>query len=148
MPKDTSCSTRHKAHRTQRQLTAIRMFLQGEDDLAVHTVAAAAYKILRDIKRRRGRNEAADFWKRGLFSIAQHLASGALSSIPTDVAVFTPLIERLLADIRSGRVRSDEDFELEVAFESSTRFWRTIDADANFLKRADLDSDGSRRGHA
>ena len=38
-------------------------------------------------------------------------------------------------------MRSDEDFELEVVLEFSTRFWRTIDADANFLKHADLDWD-------
>jgi hypothetical protein len=44
----------------QRQLNAaIRMLLRNEDELAVHTVAAAAFRILRDIKKKHGRGELA-----------------------------------------------------------------------------------------
>jgi hypothetical protein len=45
----------------KRQLqAAIRMYFMPEDELAVHTVAAAVYGLLKDIKRERGMNEAAD----------------------------------------------------------------------------------------
>jgi len=47
----------------QRQLrAAIRMFFSGEDELAVHTVAFAAYKVLSDLKADRGRDEAGDYF--------------------------------------------------------------------------------------
>ena len=46
MPKDTVVVHVTKLAAAQRQLTAaIRMFLQGEDDLAVHTVAAACTRF-------------------------------------------------------------------------------------------------------
>ena len=52
----------------QRQLcAAIRMFFDGEDELAVHTVASAAYGILRDLKAERGRDEAADNYLNAVF---------------------------------------------------------------------------------
>jgi hypothetical protein len=52
----------------QRQLdAAIRMTLEGEDELAIHTVAAAAYGILRDLKKHHGRRELADRLGLGIF---------------------------------------------------------------------------------
>ena len=37
---------------------AIRFHFHREDELAIHTVAAAAYGILKDLKNQRGLNEA------------------------------------------------------------------------------------------
>ena len=52
----------------QRQLcAAIRMFFAGEDELAVHTVASAAYRVLSDLKAERGRDEAADHYLNMVF---------------------------------------------------------------------------------
>jgi len=40
-----------KLSAAQRQLrAAIRMFFAGEDELAIHTVASAAYRIIADLK--------------------------------------------------------------------------------------------------
>lgn len=45
----------------ERQLrAAIRMYFSGEDDLAIHTVASATYRLLADLKAERGLEEAAD----------------------------------------------------------------------------------------
>jgi hypothetical protein len=45
----------------QRQLdAAIRMTLAEEDELAIHTVVAAAYGILRGLKQNQSRNELSD----------------------------------------------------------------------------------------
>jgi hypothetical protein len=65
----------------QRQLhAAIRMTFLAENELAIHTVVSASYRILRDLKRRRGRNEYVDWWRQSLYYIAYELASGKLTS--------------------------------------------------------------------
>jgi len=52
----------------QRQLrAAIRMFFAGEDELAVHTVASASYRILADLKEERGRDEVGDYYLTAIF---------------------------------------------------------------------------------
>lgn len=47
----------------QRQLrAAIRMFFSGEDELAVHTVVSASYRIIADLKCARGQDEVANYY--------------------------------------------------------------------------------------
>ena len=42
----------------KRQLcVAVRIYFAGEDELAVHTVASAAYRLISDLKSQRGRGE-------------------------------------------------------------------------------------------
>lgn len=51
----------------QRQLrAAVRMFFAGEDELAIHTVASAAYR-LSDLKADRGRDEVGDYYLTAIF---------------------------------------------------------------------------------
>ena len=46
----------NKLEAARRQLdAAIRMTFANEDELAIHTVAAAAYRLVRDLLNRRGR---------------------------------------------------------------------------------------------
>ena len=46
----------------KRQLdAAIRMFFAGEDELAVHTIAAAAFRVLRDLHKKRGKSYSGKF---------------------------------------------------------------------------------------
>ena len=52
----------------ERQLSAaIRMFFAGEDELAIHTVASAAYRIIADLKSSRGKDEVGDHYLTQIF---------------------------------------------------------------------------------
>src|SRR5438132_13620029 len=52
----------------ERQLrSAIRMFFAGEDELAVHTLASAAYRLLADLKAERGIDEVGDVYQTAIF---------------------------------------------------------------------------------
>lgn len=65
----------------QRQLrAAIRMFFAGEDELAIHTVASAAYRILTDLKSERGRDEVGDYYLTAIFYCVRSYRRGALPS--------------------------------------------------------------------
>jgi hypothetical protein len=49
-----------------RQLdAAIRMFFAKEDELAIHTVASAAFRLLRDLTAKRGKNFTAEAFRAG-----------------------------------------------------------------------------------
>ena len=63
----------------QRQLrAAIRMFFVEEDELAIHTVASAAYRLLVDLKKDRGMDEAADAHLTSLFYAVRSYKRGTL----------------------------------------------------------------------
>jgi hypothetical protein len=59
------------------------MTLVDEDELAIHTVLAAAYDILRDLKKQRGRRELADRLAVGVFAVASDLVSGKIARLPS-----------------------------------------------------------------
>ena len=53
----------------RRQLSeAIRMFFAGADELAIHTVASAAYSVISDLKSKRGRDEVGDQYLNMVFT--------------------------------------------------------------------------------
>ena len=65
----------------QRQLrAAIRMFFSGEDELAIHTVASAAYRVLSDLKMERGRDEVGDYYLTKIFYAVRDFRRGTLPS--------------------------------------------------------------------
>ncbi len=71
----------NKLAAAQRQLrAAIRMYFAGEDDLAIHTVASAAYQLIKDIKMARGKSEAADFYLASIFYAVRDYRRGTLPS--------------------------------------------------------------------
>ena len=87
MRQDSSVIAVTKIAAAQRQLdAAIRMMLSDEDELAVHTVAAASYRILRDLKQKRGSSELVDGFARGLYSIARDIMASKmkLEDIPVE----------------------------------------------------------------
>ena len=57
---------------------AIRMFFAREDSLAVHTVAAAGYQLLADLKAKRGKSEAADTHLTSIFYAVRSFRRGTL----------------------------------------------------------------------
>jgi hypothetical protein len=89
---------------------AIRMLLASEDDLAIHTVAAAAYGILRELKeaKQHRRKELNDRLAGGIFAFASDLASGKIDRLPKGIAeskVLSDIIANISADIRAGKVQ-------------------------------------------
>lgn len=69
-----------KIEAARRQVdAAIRMSFFNEDDLAIHTVASAGYRILRDLLNKRGRDDTEQLLKAGIFSCAQSLVHGKMS---------------------------------------------------------------------
>jgi hypothetical protein len=146
MMKDTFSSTDvslTKIAAAQRQLdAAIRMTLAGEDELAVHTVGSAAYRLLRDIKERRGGSDLEDKVARGLF----HMAKDTLAPNPkqaADLAGGNKILHAMLLDlaaaIRNGEVVSPKDVEVVSDPVFERRWWNTYNQTANYLKHADKD---------
>src|SRR5712691_2463382 len=68
----------------QRQLdAAIRMAFAGEDELAIHTVLSAAYRIVRDLREKRGRREQPnEAYATGVFYVARAYATGKENELP------------------------------------------------------------------
>lgn len=66
-----------KANVAQRQLNAaIRLYFSEEDALAVHTVASAAYRVLRDLHLKRGKGHAEELFRAGLFKAVVDYGKG------------------------------------------------------------------------
>ena len=63
----------------QRQLrAAIRLYFVDEDELAIHTVASAAYRLINDLKAARGKSEAADSHLVSIFYVVRDFRRGTL----------------------------------------------------------------------
>src|SRR5664279_1514168 len=103
----------------KRQLgTAIRMTLREEDDLAIHTLGAPAYRILRDLNQQRGRNELTDIFSHALFGMAQEIASGRTDGMPKPIsesAYAVGLIHEVVAKIKAAEVKSADDLNVSIS---------------------------------
>lgn len=124
----------------QRQLcAAIRMFFAGEDELAVHTVASAAYRVLSDLKAERGRDEAADVHLTSIFYVVRDYRRGALpgyiANDPEMMRSVREMADRLPITASSKFKDAVGSASPDVAQE----FWRSRNAVSNFLKHADRD---------
>jgi hypothetical protein len=88
-----------------RQLNAaIRMFFVKEDELAIHTVASAAFRILRDVTKKRGKNFTAEVFRNGIYRIAQQYAEGRLPKERLKLIENTEImavINAILHDVRA-----------------------------------------------
>ncbi|MGB7543810.1 MAG: hypothetical protein WBM28_17555, partial [Burkholderiales bacterium] len=63
----------------ERQLrAAIRLYFAGEDELALHTVASAVYRLLADLKTERGMDEAANVYLTSIFYVVRDYRRGTL----------------------------------------------------------------------
>ncbi len=141
MGKDSGKIYVTKLAAAQRQLcAAIRMFFAGEDELAVHTVASAAYRLLRDLKAERGRDEAADHYLTYIFYAVRDYRRGELpdylANDPKMMQWIRDMAERLPITVSS----KFEDIRATVSPIVARDFWRNRNAISNFLKHADHDS--------
>lgn len=133
----------------QRQLdAAIRMFFQREDELAIHTVAAAASQILRDLIKQRGGRFTSEVLRSGILSIAQQYVQGTLA--PGNKAMiegssFMPTIAKLAECIRvEGGNFDKENIHVNVSERHEHKLW--LSKTTVFLKHADRDPDGFLSG--
>lgn len=122
------------------------MVLADEGELAVHTVAAAAYQLLRNIKFKRGRSDAHDLFLRGLVGIAQDLATGKIHAIPSSITESAPAlrhpIEAVCDGLVTGTISSFEDIS-PIDVPEKEPFWAEFNRPASFLRHADKDPDAS-----
>jgi hypothetical protein len=132
----------------RRQLdAAIRMTFANEDELAIHTVAAAAYRILRDILANRGRDDFVDLIKQGTYLLALDLINGKLSERESDILkdpVSYGLISHVAQRIRDqGDQFTEDDAPITFSAQSKQSHWRSVTKVAAFLKHADRDTNAS-----
>jgi hypothetical protein len=137
----------------QRQLdAAIRMMFAEEDSLAITTVAAAAYRILRDLKEKRGQKVFADQWRDSMLGVARALVRGELPDRDIqrfrDDSQMWPVISMLADRIRAvGMHKTIVDLrgivEVQVPASMERALWGELNEASNFLKHADRDSDKS-----
>ncbi len=125
----------------RRQLcAAIRMFFSGEDELAVHTVASAAYKIITDLKQQRGYNEVSDYYSTMIFYCVRSYRQGTLPAHMTEDANSMDVIREWSEAMPNDEDFGIEDFNVHVPLEESRKFWKNRTKISNFLKHADYDS--------
>src|SRR5260221_5624954 len=87
----------------ERQLrAAIRMFFAEEDALAIHTVASAAYGILKDLKAERGQDEAHDFYFAVMLGMVRAFRKG---NLPIEISQNEKLMAQL--EVASEKLPSD-----------------------------------------
>jgi hypothetical protein len=137
----------------QRQLdAAIRMTFAGEDALAIHTVAAAAFRLLRDLKEKRGHKKLlAELWRHGVLALAREFARGELQD--ENIKLFRstdlwPLINSLAQQIKTFGINKKMSelqslLSVNVPDEQERMYLSILNRGANFLKHADADNQAS-----
>jgi hypothetical protein len=135
----------------QRQLdAAIRMTFAEEHALAITAVAAAAYRVLHDIKAQRGHVVLADEWRDGMLGVARALANGTLteeeiksfkaaSDMWSAIVMLAEQIKVVGADRKISELRSIVD--VHVPTDTEKGHWRAFCKVPNFLKHAEKDHD-------
>jgi hypothetical protein len=125
-----------KLEAARRQIdAAIRMIFNNEDSVAIHTVSAAAYKILRDIKKNRDRSELGDLLSTGIYALAENLISGKIDRLPywaEESVTLKEMIEFYQKKITENKITTYKQFDevFRVEYHGEQKAWRTFDAPA------------------
>lgn len=124
-----------------RQLdAAIRMFFEKEDDLAIHTIASASFRILRDVTEKRGKNFTAEVLRNGIHAMARLYAEGRLPEDKLKLIQSTPLMAIIEKIAAQGEGFNANLISIPMNRKQEQRAWPSNAA--NFLKHADRDSEG------
>ena len=124
----------------QRQLrAAIRLFFAAEDELAVHTVASAAYRLIADLKNERGRDEVADYYLISVFYVVRDYRRGTLPNHFADDPEAMKWIREMAEQLPITESTKVEDVRVSVSPETARQYWLKRNRVANFLKHADRD---------
>jgi len=129
----------NKLEAARRQLdAALRMTLANEDELAIHTVAAAAYRILRDMLHKRGRHDLEDLFRSGLLGMAKKFIEGELSK---DELIKWQLYDLVSLVAKFMKIHGEdvkvEDVPLFLHESSKKAHWQAMSGVSGFLKHAD-----------
>ena len=125
----------------QRQLTAaIRLYFVGEDELAVHTVASAAYRLIADLKAARGMNEVADSHLLSVFYVVRDFRRGTLPKHIVENEAMMKWVTDMAAQLPITADSVLDDVTAHVGDEAARDFWRKQNEASNFLKHADKDA--------
>jgi len=125
----------------RRQLAAaVRMFFSGEDELAIHTVASAAYRLLSDLKAKRGRDEVADYYRTAIFYGVRSYRRGKLPKYLANDPEAMDLIREVAEQLPIRADSKLDDVSVSVSLETAQEFWQKRNAISNFLKHADRDT--------
>lgn len=126
----------------QRQLrAAIRLFFAKEDELAVHTVASAAYRLIADLKNGRGREEVADHYLDSVFYVVRDYRRGTLPKHFTDSPEAMKWIEEMAEHLPITSSTKIEDVRVSISPGTAKQYWLKRNRVATFLKHADRDAE-------
>ena len=130
-----------KLEAARRQLcAAIRMYFSAEDELAIHTVASAAYGIIRDLKAQRNRDEVGDNFLTSIFYAVQEYKTGKLPSYLANNPEFMKWISETAQQLPITESTKFDDVKVQASSDTKKEFWRKRNKVSNFLKHADRDS--------
>jgi hypothetical protein len=137
-----------KLDAARRQLdAAIRMYLANEDELAIHTLAAAAYRILRDLLEKRGLSDLDVPVGMGVYLTAKDYVEGKMGDEELNVVCgcnqeFKTFILNLSGKIRKhGNKFQRLDAKVTLSKAQKRAIWTELSKGSNFLKHADKDHD-------
>ena len=148
MPMRSSVDNIHvtKLAAAKRQLmAATRMFFDQEDELAIHTIASAAYRLLSDLKSQRGRDELSDVWRKAFFYSIKAFNDGTLPGRLAENKEFAKLMREIANSVENLDSLEYDDFEVALPEGYARKWWRHWNRPSNFLKHADRDSDAHLR---
>ncbi len=121
------------------------MYLANEDELAIHTLAAAAYRILRDLLEKRGLSDLDVPVGMGVYLTAKDYVDGKIADKELDEVCrnnqeFKTFMLNICEEIRK---QGEKVQSLEVAVKLSGAqkhaIWTELSKASNFLKHADRD---------
>lgn len=124
-------------------LEAIRMFFAGKDELAIHTVAAAAHRIVADLKKERGRDEAGDYFLTTTFFLVRDFRRGTLPQRFADDPQMMKFIRQLAEQLPVTATSGYKEFQVDLDSHARAKFWKKVNRSSNFLKHADHDAAAS-----
>ena len=125
----------------RRQLcAAIRMFFAVEDDLAIHTVASAAYRVICDLKSQRGRDEVGDYYLTSVFYVVRDYRRGTLPSYFADDPETMKWIRKTADQLPITESSRFEDIKALASPDAAKEYWVKRNMVSNFLKHADRDA--------
>lgn len=128
----------------ERQLrAAIRLYFAGEDELAIHTIASAAYRLLSDLKAERGIEEAENVYLTSIFYAVRDYRRGTLPEEMTSDSELMAWVRGLADQLPIERDSKIEEVSLTLPRSAVGEFWNKRNRVANFLKHADRDSGSS-----
>jgi hypothetical protein len=84
------------------------MFFAKEDELAIHTIASAAFRILRDLIQERGKNFTAEVLRNGIYGMAQQYAEGKLPKETLNLIENTALMTAIINMLEAERVEGEK----------------------------------------